>query len=282
MFFKPENLKELYNNYSKLNSQCDDLLSVLHFFPFCSQDARIYAIQGFGRRVKTLKRCIENVYTIHPPNKSQEPTEESFLDLAINIQSFIYNSFACIENLAWVWAKEYQFEYKSNKEISFSNKNIRGLLSPEFKNYLDSDDYKNWLKNLADFRHALAHRVPLYVIPNFLSTQDAEQFQIIESQILRIMTELDSIRKIQNTDTLEFKEANKLRLQQIRMIKKLEELTAEKDTLGRFIPAVTHSYEEESSIIVFHAQLLADWNTILEFSQKFIEELKYQSSNNRS
>jgi hypothetical protein len=52
-----------------------------------------------------------------------------------------------------------------------------------------------------------------------------------------------------------------------------DRLSAEQDALGVFRPIMTHSFEERARHVVFHAQLLADFNTIEELGWKMLEEL---------
>jgi hypothetical protein len=65
-----------------------------------------YVRHGFLRRLGTLQRCIQNIYFAYPPERSDIPSRNECVDLAINLQSFIFNVFGCIDNLAWVWAIE--------------------------------------------------------------------------------------------------------------------------------------------------------------------------------
>lgn len=39
-------------------------------------------------------------------------------------------------------------------------------------------------------------------------------------------------------------------------------------------PIITHSYSEKFSQFILHPQILCDWATIIEFSNKFLEELE--------
>lgn len=39
------------------------------------------------------------------------------------------------------------------------------------------------------------------------------------------------------------------------------------------LPVITHSYSEESKPFILHGQIIADWMTIIEFGDKFFEEL---------
>jgi hypothetical protein len=52
-----------------------------------------------------------------------------------------------------------------------------------------------------------------------------------------------------------------------------DRLQAEQLKLGRFRPWMTHSFEEGAPHVVFHYQLLADYNTVDEFGRKMLQEL---------
>ncbi len=52
---------------------------------------------------------------------------------------------------------------------------IKAALSQSFNDYLGS--LKNWFENLENFRHALAHRIPLYIPPFILTADDEKIFR---------------------------------------------------------------------------------------------------------
>ncbi|MCB9945710.1 MAG: hypothetical protein H6851_19060 [Geminicoccaceae bacterium] len=52
-----------------------------------------------------------------------------------------------------------------------------------------------------------------------------------------------------------------------------ERIDEEIESIGTFIPCMMHSFSEQSKQVVFHAQLIADWNTVHSISMKFIDEL---------
>jgi hypothetical protein len=62
-----------------------------------------YARHGYMRRLGTIKRCIENVFTLIPPQADEIPDRNVLHDAQINIQSFFANVYGAIDNLAGVW-----------------------------------------------------------------------------------------------------------------------------------------------------------------------------------
>ena len=54
--------------------------------------------------------------------------------------------------------------------------------------------------------------------------------------------------------------------------KEYDRLSAEQLRLGRFRPWVQHSFEENAKPVVFHARMLADFNTVDELAHKMLSE----------
>jgi hypothetical protein len=52
-----------------------------------------------------------------------------------------------------------------------------------------------------------------------------------------------------------------------------DRLSAAQLQLGRFRPWVQHSFEEKAEPVVFHAQMLSDFNTVDEIARTMLTEL---------
>jgi hypothetical protein len=85
----------------------------------------------------------------------------------INIQAFVFNVFGSIDNLAWIWVREKGLAMDDglpipNAWVGLGKKNrfVRHSFSTEFQEFLKG--LNDWFDHLDDFRHALAHRIPLY------------------------------------------------------------------------------------------------------------------------
>jgi hypothetical protein len=169
MHFSPGDLARLQEEHSKIKERYYELLSQYARLQLNNQDAYEYVRHGFLRRIKTLQRCIENIYTICPPERADIPSQDELDDIIINLQSFVFNIFGCIDNLAWIWVKEKQLKNKKGELLSGGyvglmsegkNQIVRESFSQDFQDCLCCA--KAWYKNLEDFRHALGHRIPLY------------------------------------------------------------------------------------------------------------------------
>ena len=101
---------------------------------------------------------------------------------------------------------------------------------------------------MENFRHALAHRIPLYVPPYIVNNEEAAKEYELEQ------ARREALRK--------------------REFDEYERLTNELEGIGKFIPWMTHSFNEKSRQVVFHVQIIADWNTVVEISEKFLAEIQ--------
>src|SRR5436309_1500016 len=82
-----------------------------------SERAREYASHGFCRRLGTLVHIIDRVYGILPPEREDIPERDEVMDATIAIQSFVLNTFGCLDNLAWIWVFEKEVKGKDGGEL---------------------------------------------------------------------------------------------------------------------------------------------------------------------
>jgi hypothetical protein len=254
IFFDASKLDQLREEYVKIPEKYERLLAKYLNLNLKNETAAEYCTHGFLRRFETLKRCIENIYTICPPEKLDKLHRDDLLDLTINLQSFIFNVFGCIDNLSWIWVSEKQLKNKKGHLLSGiavglmsdeKNKIVRESFSQDFQNYLNGST--QWYDEyLTEYRHALAHRIPFYIPPFGLNPEEFKQYESLEKQ------KFEAIRQ------------NNLQM--------LSQVNEEQDRLGKFVPLTKHSYGENSRPVVFHAQILADWNTIVDIAEKFLDE----------
>jgi hypothetical protein len=242
----------LAEDYAALNGKLDDLLVKFFTLTLTNPRAMEYARQGVPRRLKVLARCITNVFTGIPPERNELPSRDALSDATINIQSFVFNVFGAVDNLAWVWMHQNGQKRQDGTPIPDghighgpNNTSVRATLSQELRDYLATLD--KWFEHLADLRHALAHRIPLYIPPYVIEEKDHAVYRELEAKMTEAATKHD------------FAEYDRLAGEQMK--------------LGRFRPWVQHSFEENAQPIVFHAQMLADFNTVDELARKMLMEL---------
>jgi len=219
---------------------------------YSSPIAREFALHGFCRRWRLLRRAVENVFRLLPLDHDEIPSDETRIDATINIQAIVFNVFGSLDNLAWIVVHERPITDKTGALIHRSKvglgpkcKEVRQALSPDMKDYLES--ISRWFDGLEDFRHALAHRIPLYVPPYTVDPSRAQDYENLSIQMDIAMREMD--------------------------LETHKRLAAEQLNLAKFQPLYTHSLSEGAHQMVLHAQVLADFNTVNEIGNRMLVEL---------
>jgi hypothetical protein len=210
-----------------------------------------FAMQGFTRRLRTLRRCIDRVFVLLPPESGDIPTDEAREDATIALQAFIFNVFGCLDNLARVWVEEKSVRKPDGSPlrdgaIGFAAKYdyVRQSFSERFRAYLQTRE--EWFVTLEGYRHALAHRIPIYIPPHCVHPDNESAYKALEHQIDAAVLAVD--------DSLE------AMLQQ------------QQRALMFFRPWITHSYKEAAPIMVIHPQMIIDFNTVDEIAHRMLEE----------
>jgi hypothetical protein len=249
-YFSEEHLVKLEQGRLEVHTQFADLRGRFLSRTYNSDRAQEYARHGFSRRLGTLARAIDLVFETLPPEREDIPERDEVISATIAIQSFVLNTFGCLDNLAWIWVYEKNVKAKDGKEldpkmVGLGSREVRRSFTNEFRAYLDSR--QDWFEFLKDFRDSLAHRIPLYIPPYIVTPETVEEYNRLEKAI----GEAIQLRKYDEHD----------RLRQ------------EQDKLGRFRPWMTHSRFEEAPSVVFHTQMLTDYVTVDEFGRTMLEEL---------
>ncbi len=249
MYFKEEDLAKLFDQLKTVTKKRARLTEQFVSRTFKNADAGEYARHGYARRLKTLDRSIAIVFRILPPDRTDIPSGDELADATINIQASIFNVFASLDNLAWILVRERNLAKEDGSALPNAwvglgpgNTELRKNLSEEFRVYLEG--MKDWFEHLEDFRHALAHRIPLYIPPYFVDPRDEKRYQEIEEQKALASN-----------------------------MEQYQALTSEQMALAQFRPVMVHSLNQDSKLVVFHAQLLADFNTVIELGERMIQEL---------
>jgi hypothetical protein len=137
-------------------------------------------------------------------------------------------------------------QHSASTRLGKENKTVRSSLSVEFQTYLDT--MQEWFGYLADFRHALAHRIPIYIPPGMVPQKNVDAYNAITMQM---------------TDAL-----NQMRSQEY------DRLSEEQSKLLVFQPMIAHSTIETKSPYVFHPQLIADFLTVEALGERMLRELR--------
>ncbi|WP_096703857.1 hypothetical protein [Magnetospirillum sp. 15-1] len=250
-YFSKDVIADLHLGRERGHQQYADLMQRYIQRDYTTDLAREHAQHGFARRLGCLVHAIDMVYTALPPEQDDIPGRDKTLDATIAIQSFVSNVFGCLDNLAWIYVSEKNVRNRDGtslvlSQITLGSEPVRASFTDEFRAYLDRR--KRWFTAMKKFRDSLAHRIPLYIPPFTILPENQGRYNALEQ------------------------EANEA--QKRRDFDEYDRLRAEQREIGKFRPWIAHSlYEKEARPIVFHPQLIADYNTVDEFGRKMLDEL---------
>jgi hypothetical protein len=204
------------------------------------------------RRLATIARCIEQIYVLLPPDLDEVPARDVRMDVTIFLQTFVFNAYGALDNLAFVWVAERNIRKPNgqplpNGRIGLTNDkvDVRNSFSAGMRAYLEERD--PWFAHLENFRHSLGHRIPLYIPPYNLDPANTPAYQRLGARMN------EALRR--------------------RELGEYERLEAEQSRLVHFRPWMKQSFEDPTPPVIFHAQVLSDFSTVEEVSLKVLEEL---------
>lgn len=251
MPYTPEDIEQVATSMDDWLDREDELVDELLLFPYTNAVAKEFTQHGLIRRLRLIKHCVARVFETIPMDAT-DPDGDQLLDTTAYLHTFVINVFGAIDNMAHVWCKEASLvDAKGNPlrpgQIGFTPKCtlVRNSLSAEFQDYLATTD--DWFAYLENYRHALAHRIPLYIPPNVLEPAAQAEHQ-------RIQEEMDASLSVDR--------------------ERYFELFAQQRRVGRFEPWMQHSYGEGTMPMRFHPQIVCDFSTVVEMGEHLLSELR--------
>lgn len=252
MYFTPKAIADLRAEVQTVPQKLATLQALYQSRAYADERSKEFANQGYVRRLNILARCIDNVFDLIPPEQTEPPGWDLRHDAEIQIQTSVFNVFGAADNLAWIWVLEKAVRRPDGTALPDNwvgfrkgNTAVRDALPTALRTYLAGMD--SWFDGLDNYRHALAHRIPLYIPPYVVTFANEEAYKALEA------------KKIQALFSGRLDEHERLGFE----LKKME----------MFRPWMQHSFHEQAKPMVFHPQLLANFNTIEEMGRKVLEEL---------
>lgn len=255
MAYTAEDLERMAVELGKWRKRGDGIALPLMAHPYTKEESRIVAQQGTGRRIHTLVHCIDRLFACLPPEQ-QEPSRDAMNEATIYLQAFIINVYGTLDNLARIWSAEREIKTEKGKPIPEmfmglgpAHELVRASLSAGFQEYLVKCD--PWFEYLENYRHALAHRIPLYIPPRTLGTEAQKEYRALADA-------KDAASKAGD-------------------YRGWDELNDKQDRVGLFSAVMMHSFGEtdrDGKPIFFHSQVICDLATIVEISEMMLAELK--------
>ncbi|MFT2212357.1 hypothetical protein ACLJYM_10760 [Rhizobium giardinii] len=250
--YSEKSLNELAEAREKWLARNDELMEEVVKRSYRTAVATEYAQHGLARRLKSLSHNSTRLFELIPPDIETAPTLDITLDATAFVHSFISNTYGAIDNLARIWCHEKGVKNGKGKPIADGhiglrqgNTTVRESLSQEFQDYLTKSD--PWFEYLENYRHAVAHRIPIYIPPKTLNKE-----QIAESERL----------EIEGAEALKAGDTDKYWL-----------LFGEQRKLGEFKPYMMHSFGERAKPVAIHGQMVCDMATVVEIGELMLKEL---------
>jgi len=105
MAYDEENTKLITEKYDEVDHMHNQLILRLSSFRSkpANEKAAEYLMQGAGRRLNILTKCLHNIFKIFPIEKTDLLPRDDLTDLDINLHAFIVNISGISDNLAWVF-----------------------------------------------------------------------------------------------------------------------------------------------------------------------------------
>lgn len=209
--------------------------------------AKEFLLHGVGRRLRVLRRGLKNVFALFPPSATQPIDPDDLENAQLSLHAFVINLYGLFDNLAWAFVWRHGLEKVVDKrQVGMFKEGTKQHLPQALHAYLDSEKMMRWsTEYLKNYRDSLAHRIPLYIPPAGYSEEETARSAAIDQEQLECILNQDW--------------------------RKLEALRVEQRRLGAAWPVFVHSFEEDSTPLVLHPQMLSDAKTVIEACNLFLE-----------
>ena len=254
--YSEKQLGELQLHLENLPDRANDLVHRVFAHRFGTQAGKEAGHHGLARRLNSMSHSILRIYEELPPELNDIPDRGRCLEATTHLHSMLIHCYGCFDNLAQIWVAERNVRNRNGKPLArprigflAKHKEVRKSLPDLLLQGLESFD--PWISFLEEFRHSTAHRTPAYIPPFLVPQKNEIEYQCLESkkQSLALRRDWDSYDRIE--------------IEQMR--------------LAVFRPVLSLSiYEPRFSN--FHVQLLADFSTIEDWSNRIFDELSSSAS----
>ena len=243
----------LHRDHRKVVGDLQDLLIVgmTQAQRITAGHAHLHLTQGVGRRIGILKKTLEEIFRLFPPQRTETLDREDLTTVQIHLHAFVINLSGVFDNWAWAYLLRHGLVERvgNRRNVGMFIRRTQDLLPATLREYLQSEQIATWHESyLKLYRDTLAHRIPLYIPPAAWTDDDAAKYRTLEEE---------KIRLIQAADW-----------------QKLDEVWAEQDRLGRACHSFLHEAVAggDSRPMYLHPQVLCDGMTVVEFGNKFYLE----------
>ncbi len=155
-----------------------------------NQNAKRHLLFGVGRRLFLIQHSLKRIDGLQLIGRRNPLESGARRDLDVFLNSFYIHLRGILDNLAWSSA----YVLNLLGEISEDNNADRRRVSLFGKDYLKAiharfpnlhqliESSRDWHRDFTDLRDPIAHRIPLYSIPSFLTKSDVAELESLKSQ----------------------------------------------------------------------------------------------------
>ena len=251
MTYSQEKLAKFQNDFHQAMIDLQDLMfrGVVECQNPPNDDVRRFLAHGVGRRLSVMKRSIEEMFTIFPPDREASLSNDEAVSLQIHLHAFLINLAGVFDNWAWAFVHRHGLRPDIHPtRVSIFKEETQQYLPELMLDALGEHDIGTWHSEYAkEYRDALAHRIAPYVPPAELTKEEVAKHRELQEVRDKALADLDF-----DAD----EEARNLQLQ-----------------LGTASPFFVHDInpDEEGRWVVLHGQLLCDIMTVIAFGNAFYD-----------
>lgn len=261
MLYSREQNELLYADYNRLRREIERLLLQLasQNRDFEDNTVRDHFFYGAGRRLRGLRKATENIYNLFPLETTQPLSEDVLMDVQINLHAFVINLYGIFENWAIAFTARHGLEQVVTNPMhrSFFRRELRSHLPDTLHSYVTSEAFTTWRdKYLKNYRHSLAHRIPLYIPPAWFTEEEGVRYNELEEEKFELLLGWDGSSEVDN------------------VLERVKAIEGQQENIGRPCPTFTHSFIENDEVeqVYLHPQLLSDLGVVVEFGQLYLQE----------
>jgi len=250
MEFSQEQIEKLSQEYSNVTCGLQDLMlrTVVSGQEFENPGVKEHLLHGAARRLSVIKRSLENIFNKFPITTERPLERDTLYDVQINLHAYVINLYGIFDNWAWAFVLRHNIlvQVGGKHGVGLFNKNTVRHLPSKLKDYLSNETISCWHEDyLKSFRDALAHRIPLYIPPAEVTTEESQRYNELESEKVALISSMQWER--------------------------LDKVYEEQEKIGRPSFVFLHSYEEgQQKVLKLHPQLLCDGLAIVEFGSLYM------------
>lgn len=226
--------------------------------------ARIFALQGIGRRLPLIACGARNIFTLYPPDTAELLSIETCDEVAIQFQAFAINMYGLMDNIAWVCVLESGGALNPLK-ISLFKREVEPYLPDELKDYVGQPASLTWFNEYGKvYRDSTAHRIPPYLPSRAYTTEESQTYQDLDRRASVALTEVGRA----HADVAGA----------LGRWEHYERLVHDKEALGSnsLLVALSLNGEDPTPPVYLHPQILCDWGLAIELLQVFDRSLRHK------